>query len=75
MTLRQSDSAPLSIPITMCLGAVLVVCFGHVEPTNAAKVRPAPLRRCVTATPQVFALLIGSPIAPPRSASRTSLYG
>lgn len=68
MTLRQSDSAALSIPITMGLGAVFVVCLGHVEPQRSARCRSGG----ASLTPHVFALLIGSPIASLQSASRIS---
>jgi hypothetical protein len=37
MTLRQSDSAALNIPITTGLGAVLVVCLDNVDPAECRK--------------------------------------
>jgi hypothetical protein len=40
MTLRQSDSAALNIPITMGLGAVLVVCRDNVDPAQGRKGPP-----------------------------------
>jgi hypothetical protein len=53
MTLRQSDSAALNIPITMGLGAVLVVCHDNVDPAECRKGpsdAPPAMRHCHTAS-------------------------